>query len=206
MIITPSLLYYRAISNLIGVISFFQTLSEEERLARAKEKLTVFLTTKAEARFAAQQQQQLQQQQQQQRAAERSLTSHDIDNFMSQYCGEQVAMVPAPNAPPLPPLPPPAEPTLSSALAKLRAKKAAREGGPVPPPLPPQGLPPLPQQSLLLALDKLRNIHEPRPMFGGGLGTMPGTGRMSPQIKRPAAETEMDFESYKRLKLQVRQS
>ena len=193
-------------------------MSEEERLARAKEKLTVFLTTKAEARFAAQQQQQqqLQQQQlqqqlqqQQRAAAARSLTSHDINNFMSQYCGEQVAMVPAPNAPPLPPLPPPAEPTLSSALAKLRAKKAAREGGPVPPPLPPQGPPPLPQQSLLLALDKLRNIHEPRPinpMFGGGLGTMPGTGRMSPQIKRPAAETEMDFESYKRLKLQVRLS
>ena len=186
-------------------------MSEEERLARAKEKLTVFLTTKAEARFAAQQQQQQQQQlqQQQRAAAARSLTSHDINNFMSQYCGEQVAMVPAPNAPPLPPLPPPAEPTLSSALAKLRAKKAAREGGPVPPPLPPQGPPPLPQQSLLLALDKLRNIHEPRsinPMFGGGLGTMPGTGRMSPQIKRPAAETEMDFESYKRLKLQVRQS
>ena len=190
-------------------------MSEEERLARAKEKLTVFLTTKAEARFAAQQQQQqqLQQQQlqqqlqqQQRAAAARSLTSHDINNFMSQYCGEQVAMGPAPNAPPLPPLPPPAEPTLSSALAKLRAKKAAREGGPVPPPLPPQGPPPLPQQSLLLALDKLRNIHEPRPMFGGGLGTMPGTGRMSPQIKRPAAETEMDFESYKRLKLQVRQS
>ena len=178
-------------------------MSEEERLVRAKEKLTVLLTRKEEEKFARQQQQQLMQQQQQQRAARASLSTHDINDFMSQYCGEQVIIPPAPNAPPLPTLPPPAEPILSSALAKLRAKKAALAGGP-PPPLPPQ--------PLMLALDKLRKIHEPRPilnpMFAGTSMVPPPmtdynySGRMSPQKKRPAPE--MDFESYKRFKIQVR--
>jgi len=100
---------------------------------------------------------------QQQKAQQSRVSDNDINDFMNTYCGgaqePSYPMVPAAGAPPLPPLPPPAppaEPALSSALAKLRAKKAAKQLSLPPPPPPPPQQPPL-----MMALEKLRKINEP---------------------------------------------
>jgi hypothetical protein len=179
-------------------------LTEEERVAGAKEKLSVLLTRKAQE--SIQRQALLQMQQQQKR-----VTDHDINDFMSKYCGgpetiaQQYPMPGILSAPPLPSVPPPAEPALSSALAKLRAKKAARAAGvQPPPPVATQQQPP----PLMLALEKLRKIHEPsNPMMPQPplpAYPYPSGGRISPQSnKRPAPGTDMEFENYKRLRMQV---
>ena len=184
-------------------------------MARAKEKLTVLLTRKTEESIAAQQQRQAvlqMQQQQQQQQQQKRVTDTDINDFMSKYCGggpEPVAqhypMAGPSSAPPLPPLPPPAEPALSSALAKLRAKKAARAAA-----VQAQAQQQQQQQAppLMLALEKLRKIHEPsNPMMAQPplpAYPYPSSGRISPQSgKRPAPGMDMEFENYKRLRLQV---
>lgn len=146
-----------------------QGLSEEDKLSNAKEKLTIILRRKAEEKLM-----QLQKFQQMQQRP--SLSDHDINDFMKSYCGGEETMTTTTSSsssatqPPLPPGNPPpsqpesSEPTLSSALAKLRAKKAARaaavasEQVPVQPPLPASQPAPL-----MLALEKLRKIHEPQP-------------------------------------------
>lgn len=195
---------------IIGVstgVFFNQALTEEERIARAKEKLSILLTRKAHEQLAAQQL--LAQQAQQAR-----LSENDLTDFMSEYCGRvqrpSYTMAPVEGAPPLPalpPPPPPAEPTLSSALAKLRAKKAAKQM-----PLNPQMLsaepppPPPPQQPpLMMALERLRKIHDPSapppapPSYPASLGAQayPHSG-----TKRPPSVPDFDPDA-KRFRHQV---
>ena len=157
-------------------------------MARAEEKLSVVLSRKAHEQLAAKQ---LQQQQQQ----KPKVSEYDLSDFMNKYCVEQsYPMAPAKGAPPLPsepPPPPPAEPTLSSALAKLRAKKAAKHQLPAAVPH---------QPPLMMALEKLRMIHDP---------VNPATSQ--PQIppyphpsgvKRPAPFSESEYEGHKRFRPQ----
>ena len=107
-------------------------LTEEEKLVKAKEKLSMILKHKAE---------------EQKEEQERQISDNEINNFMSQWCVDQKGPEDDNIMNPVVQARMDSQPAFSSALAKLRAKKQQRAG--------PRS------QQLSLALSKLKKIHEP---------------------------------------------